>query len=53
MIDLEGEDVMKKVNPDNTNGPPEEGEEKDSLVFYVKLYDPSPQGVFISKRNMV
>lgn len=54
-VDLEGEEIIK--NTPDAKGPNQSGEEdeeeSDSLTFYVKLYDPSPQGVHISKRNKI
>ena len=42
-IDLEGEDILKKT--------PDEQEAPDSVIFNVRLTDPSPAGVHISKRS--
>jgi len=50
-VDLEGEDVLKKTvgeeedNKESSRFPP-------SVIFYVKLFDPTPQGVKISKKNV-
>lgn len=45
---MEGDDIgMTKKAPDAT-----EDQQSGSIVFYVKLFDPSPQGVHISKRNL-
>jgi len=52
-IDLEGEDVLKKtVEEKEDPNAPESSRLPPSVIFYVKLYEPTSTGVKISKKHI-
>ena len=48
-VDLEGEDVLKRITEDQD--PTESSRLPPAVTFYVRLFDPTPAGVRISKKN--